>query len=62
LKEYGKLKTPASNLAPDVKFPMQKHKKYEKQGNMSHTKVNPTITGSNDSEVDEIPKNFFKRF
>jgi hypothetical protein len=39
-----------------VQIPTHKHKKYEKQGNMSPPKVkSATIKDSNDKEVNEIP-------
>jgi hypothetical protein len=38
-----------------VQIPTQKHKEYEKQGNMSPPKFsNSTVTKTNYSEVDEI--------
>jgi hypothetical protein len=45
-------------LASDAQIPVQKHKKYEKQGNMTPPKVNNSaMMVSNDSEVVEISKN-----
>jgi hypothetical protein len=60
LKDYRWLKLPTNDCPPVHKFQCKNARnKKQKQDNMTHPKLFLTVTNINDSEVDEISKDFF---
>jgi hypothetical protein len=56
------IKIPTNVLASSAQIPMHKHKKYEKQGNMTPPKLNnSTARNTNGSEVDDVSDKEFRK-